>query len=99
MGVEEDETGGAAEEALLEDLARFDGGAVEGAAVGLLVADQAVADVEEEGSHDLLVALLVAEREVTRHQGGPFERLARRGAPVGEAAGERVGGEERRDPA
>ena len=37
---------------------------MEGAAVDLLFADQAVAQVEEQGSEDFLVALLVTESQV-----------------------------------
>src|SRR5215831_20944110 len=46
VGVEEHHAGGAAEEALLQDLARLDGGAVEGAAVELAVAEEAVPRIQ-----------------------------------------------------
>ncbi|HXO41986.1 MAG TPA: hypothetical protein VN999_11080 [Thermoanaerobaculia bacterium] len=97
MGVEEDEAGGAAEEALLEDLAGFDGGPVECAAEDLLMAEEAAAVVQEDGSHQLLVALLVVERQETRDVVGSSEGLAVRDAPVNEAAGELAGREESRN--
>jgi hypothetical protein len=60
MGVEEHDAAGAAEQALLEDLARLDRGTLPGAAKDLLVAEEAVTDIQEERAHALLVALLVA---------------------------------------
>jgi hypothetical protein len=53
--MEDHDAGAAAQQALLEDLARLDLGAMEGAAEDLRVAEDALADVQEERSHDLLV--------------------------------------------
>lgn len=64
MGVEEDETVGAAQESPLDDRPRLDRRAAQGAAEDVALADQAVADVEIKGAHDLLVFLGVAEGEV-----------------------------------
>ena len=75
VGMEEHHAGGAAQQALLEDLARLDGGAVQGAAEDLRVAEQAVPDVEEERSHHLLVALVVAQGQVAHHLRRARERL------------------------
>ena len=61
MGVEEEDAGRAAQQALLEDLPRLDRRAVESAAVDLALAEEAAAAVEEERAHDLLVAHAVAQ--------------------------------------
>jgi hypothetical protein len=87
VGVEQDEAGGAAQQALLEDLARLDRGAVDGAAEDLLVGEEVATDVEEEGSHYLLVALLVAQAEVACDLDGAVEAMTVGNAVPGEAAG------------
>ena len=56
-----------------------------------------MADVEEEGSHDLLVVALVAQGEEAHHLGGAAEAAAVRDAAPGEAAGELAGREQGRD--
>jgi hypothetical protein len=48
VGMEDHDAGGAAQQALLEDLARLDLGAMEGAAEDLRVAENAMANVQEE---------------------------------------------------
>src|ERR1700726_4685023 len=90
VGVEDHDAGGAAQEALLEDLARLDGGAVEGAAEHLRVAEDAMVDVQEERSHDLLVALLVAQQQVPSDGPWRIERSLFRDALQGQAAGDFV---------
>jgi hypothetical protein len=86
--MEEHDAGAAAKQALLEDLARLDFGAAEGTAEDLLVAEQAMADVEEQRSHDLLVALLVAEQQQPCGIVGAVERPPFRDLLPGQAAGE-----------
>ena len=96
VGMEDHDAGGAAQQACLEDLARLDLGATEGTAEDLLVAEEAVADVEEQRSHDLLVALLVAQQQEPCDVVGAVERPPSRDLLPGQAAGELAGRQERR---
>src|SRR5689334_10722112 len=64
MGVEDDHAAGAVQQTLLEDRPRLDRGPIHGAAVELALGDEAVARVEIERAHDLLVTHAVAQREV-----------------------------------
>lgn len=68
MGVEEQHAGRGAQQGLLEDGPRLDGGARQGATVQLRLAQQPIAHVEEERSHHLLVAVGVPQQEVPRHR-------------------------------
>ena len=88
--------GSPAKQTLFEDLARLDHGAVEGAAEDLLLAEEVVADVEEQDAHHLLVALPVAQCQEAGDLVGPGEGLADRDALAGQAAGELEGREQRR---
>ena len=94
--MEDHDAGGAAQQALLEDLGRLDLGAMEGAAEDLRIAEDAMADVQEERPHDLLVALLVAQQQVPSD--GPWggERSLFRDALQGQAAGDLAGCQQRR---
>ena len=94
MGLEEDETGGAAEEALLEDLARLDRGPVEGTAIDLLMTEEAVGGIQKQCAHQFLVTLLVAQGQETRYLIGSTEGLSVRHAPASKAAGDLAGGQE-----
>jgi hypothetical protein len=95
VGMEEHDAAGATQQALLEDLARLDRGAVEGAAEDLLLPEEAVADIEEERPHHL-VALLVAQRQEPSDLLGPAERSPVRDALAGQAAGDLTSREQRR---
>ncbi len=70
MGVKEHEASGATQEALLENLARLDRGAMKSASEDLPVAKEAVAYVQEECPHHFLVALLVAQQQEARDLSG-----------------------------
>jgi hypothetical protein len=72
--MEEGHTGGAAQEAFLQNFAGFGRGAVEGAAVDVHFANQAVALVEEQGAEDFLVASLVMQGQIP----GQLRRAAAR---------------------
>src|SRR6202040_646471 len=96
VGMEDHDAGGAAQQALLEDLARLDFGAMEGTAEHLRVAEDAMADVQEESSHDFLVALLVAQQQVPSNGTGWVEESLFRDALEGQAAGDLAGRQQRR---
>jgi hypothetical protein len=95
VGVKEHRAAGAAQQALLEDLARLDRGAVQGAAKDLLLAEEPVAGVEEERPHHLLVALLESQHQEAGHVLEPVERIPARDAVAGQPAGDLASREQR----
>ena len=93
MIVEEDEAGGAEAQGRLEDAAGLDDSALEGAAVGGALADEAMSDVEVEGAHDFLIEASVAQRQVVGDGGGSVEQIAARHPGLDQAASELDGSE------
>jgi len=76
MGVEDEDPGGIAHQGLTVDRPRVDEDPIQGAPEELLLADHAVSGVEEEGSHDFLLHVAVAQAQV----GGDVVGLAHRPA-------------------
>ena len=86
--MEEDETVGATEQPLLDDRPRFDRGAAQRSAIDVTLGYQAVADVEIESAHHLLVVLRIAEGQIGGYGVRPVQKIAPGHPDAGEAAGE-----------
>ena len=96
MGVKEQQRRCAAQETLLEHRTWLDRRPSERAAKELGLADQAMATVEEERAHDLLVAAAVAQAEVARHHRRLSQRILERQLGAGDPASDLDRGQDRR---
>jgi len=86
MGMKENKSSGVTKKRCLQNSSRLDSRPIQGASVDFLLAQETIARIEEECSHDLLSGNSEMESEIARHSTRIAHRLALRNLGLGNSA-------------